>query len=50
MNLFTKQKKFNRHRKKKKKHGTKEEKRGGKGKLGIWDKQIYTTIYKIGKQ
>ena len=44
MNLFTKQKQTHRHRKQT--YGYKRE----RDKLGVWDQQIQTTIYKIDKQ
>ena len=47
MNLFTKQKQTHRHRKQTYDY------RRGKGdrdKLGVWDQQIQTTIYKIDKR
>ena len=47
-NLFTKQKQAHRHRKQ-----TYSYQRGkgvGRGKLGVWDKQIQTTVHKIDKQ
>ena len=43
MNLLTKQKQTPRHRKQTK--GA----RGG-DKLGVWDEQIHTTVYKIDNQ
>ena len=50
MNLFTKQKQTHRHRKQT--HGYQRGKDvvGRGDKLGVWDQQIQTTIYKIGKQ
>ena len=46
MNLFTKQKQTLRHRKQSYSY-----QRGrGRDKLGVWDLQIQTTIYKIDKQ
>lgn len=46
MNLFMKQKQI--HRRRKQTYGYH---RGMEGdKLGVWDQQIQTTIYKIGKQ
>ena len=47
MNLFTKQKQTHRHRKQT--YGY-QRGRGGRDKLGVLDKQIQTTIYKIDKQ
>ena len=47
MNLFLKQKQN--HRLRKETYGYQREKRG-RDKLGIWDSQIHTTIYKIDKQ
>ena len=47
MNLFTKQKQTHRHRKQT--YGYQRGKVGG-NKLGVWDQQIQTTIYKIEKQ
>ena len=43
MNLFTKQKQNHRHSLWLPKG------EGGRDKLGVWDKQIQTTIYKIDK-
>ena len=48
MNLFTKQKQTHRHRKQT--YGYQWGKMGGGDKLGVWDQQIHTTIYKIDKQ
>ena len=48
MNLFTKQKQTQRHRKQT--YGYQRRKGGERDKLGMWDYQIYTTMYKIGKQ
>ena len=49
MNLFTKQKQTLRHRKQT--YGyPKGWGQGGRDKLGVWDQQIQTTVYKIGKQ
>ena len=46
MNLFTKQKQIHRHRKQ-----TYGYQRGKVGdKLGVWDEDIHTTIYKTDKQ
>ena len=46
MNLFTKQKQTHKHRKQ-----TDGYQRGrGVDKLGVWDEQIHTTIYKIDNQ
>ena len=47
MNLFTKQKQTHRHRKQN--YGYQRGK-GDRDKLGVWDKQIHTIIYKIDKQ
>ena len=47
MNLFTKQKQTHRHRKQI--YGYQMGK-AGTDKLGVWDRQIHTTIYKIDKQ
>ena len=47
MNLFTKQEQT--HRDRKQIYGTKGE-RGRRVKLGVWDEQKNTTIYKIDKQ
>ena len=47
MNLFTKQKETHRHRKQI--YGYQRGKAGG-DKVGVWDQQIQTTIYKIDKQ
>ena len=46
MNLFIKQKQTHRHRKLMVTQGE----RGVRDKLGVWDQQIQTTIYKTGKQ
>ena len=46
MNLFTKQKKTHRH----KKTNSWLPKRKGGYKLGVWDENIDTTIYKIDNQ
>ena len=48
MNLLTKQKQTHRHRKQI--YGCQRRKRVGRDKLGVWDQQIETTIYKIYKQ
>ena len=48
MNLFTKQKQTHRHRKQT--YGYQVGKGGGRDKLGVWDQQIHTTIYKVDKQ
>ena len=48
MSLFTKQKQTHRHRKQT--CGYQRGKWGGGDKLGVWDQQIHTTIYKIDKQ
>ena len=49
MNLFTKQKQTHRHRKQT--YGYQKGNGGGRrDKLGVWDYQIQTTIYKIDKQ
>ena len=47
MNLYTKQKQPHRHRKQN--YGYQRGK-GDRDKLGVWDKQIHTIIYKIDKQ
>ena len=47
MNLFTKQKQTHRHRKQT--MVTKGERRG-RDKLGVWEQQIHTTIYKINNK
>ena len=47
MNLRTKQKQTHRHRKQI--YGYQRGK-GGRDRLGVWDQQIQTTIYKRGKQ
>ena len=47
MNLLTKQKQTHRHRKQT--YGY-QRGRGGKDKLGVWNQQIQTTIYKRDKQ
>ena len=47
MNLFTKQKQT--HRFKKQYMVTKGES-SGRDKLGVWDEQIHTTVYKIDEQ
>ena len=46
MNLFTRQKKTHM----KQTYGYKREKGWLRDKLGVWDQQIQTTIYKINKQ
>jgi len=43
MNLVTKQKQTDKHRKQT--YGYKPQKRKGGDKLGVWNKQIHTTIY-----
>ena len=43
MNLVTKQKQTDKHRKQT--YGYKPQKRKGGDKLGAWNKQIHTTIY-----
>ena len=48
MNLFTEQKQTHRHRKQT--YGYQRGKAGRRDKLGVWDQQIETTIYKIDKQ
>ena len=48
MNVFTKQKQT--HRKRRQTYGYQEERGLGRDKLGVWDQQIQTTIYKIEKQ
>ena len=48
MNIFTKQKQTHKHRKQTY-EAIKVESRG-KDKLGVWDQQMQTTIYKIDKQ
>ena len=48
MNLFTKRKQT--HRLRKQTYGYQRGKVGGRGKLGGWDKQIHTTMYKIDNQ
>ena len=47
MNLFTKQKQTLRHRKQTYSY---QGGKWGKDKLGVWDQQIYITIYKLHKQ
>ena len=47
MNLSTKQKQTHRHRKQT--YGYPRGK-GGRDKLGVWDEQIHTTVYKTDKQ
>ena len=47
MNLFMKQKQTHRHRKQT--YGY-QRAQGRRDKLEVWDQQIHTTIYKIGKQ
>ena len=47
MNLFTKQKQTHRHRKQT--YGYERGKGQGRDILGIWDQQIHTTTYKVGK-
>ena len=46
MNLFTKQS----HRGRKKTYGYQKGREGRRYKLGVWDLQIQTTIYKIDQQ
>ena len=48
MNLFTKQKQTHRHTKQI--YGYQRGKERGRDKLGGWDEQIHTTIYKIDNQ
>ena len=48
MNLFMKQKQTHRHRKQT--YGYQRGKGVGGDKLGVWDQQIQTTMYKIDKQ
>ena len=48
MNLFTKQKQTYRYRKQT--YGYQRGKVVGREKLGVWDQQIQTTIYKTDKQ
>ena len=48
MNLFTKQKQTHRHRKQT--YGYQRGKMGGKDKLGVWDWQVHSTIFKINNQ
>ena len=48
MNLFTKQKQTHRHRKQT--YGYQKGKGRGRDKLGVWDQQIQTIIYKIDRQ
>ena len=48
MNLSMKQKQTHRHRKQT--NGYQRGKVEGRDKLGVWDQQIQTTIYKIDKQ
>ena len=48
MNLFTKQKQP--HRLRKQIYGYQSGKVRGRDKLGVWDQQIHTTIYKIDNQ
>ena len=45
-NLFTKQKQTHRHRK----HTWLPKRKGGRDKLGVWDQQIQSTMYKIDSQ
>ena len=45
MNIFTKQKETH-----KQTYGYQRGNTGGKDKLGVWDQQIHTTIYKIDNQ
>ena len=49
MNLFTKQEKTHRHRKQTYGYQRGKGRRGEEDKLGGWDYQIQTTIYKIDK-
>ena len=46
MNLFTKQN----HRCRKQTYGYQKGREGRRDKLGVWDQQMQTTIYKIDKQ
>ena len=48
MNLFTKQKQTHRHRKQT--YGYQRGRGWGRDKLGVWDYQIQTTIYKINNK
>ena len=48
MNLFIKQKQIYRHRKQT--YGYQRGKAEGRDKLGVWDQEIQTIIYKINKQ
>ena len=48
MNLFIKQKQINRHTKQT--YGYPRGKEWGRDKLGVWNQQIQTSIYKIDKQ
>ena len=47
MNLYTKQKWIHRHKKQIYGH---QRGREGEDKFGVWDQQIYTTIYKINNK
>ena len=47
MNLFIKQKPTHRHRKQ---TYVSQRGKGGRDKLGVWDEQKHTTVYKIDKQ
>ena len=48
MNLFIKEKQIYRHRKQT--YGYQRGKAEGRDKLGVWDQEIQTIIYKINKQ
>ena len=48
MNLFTKQKQS--YRLRKQTYGPHKRKNVGRDKLGVWDENIHTTVYKIGSQ
>ena len=48
MNLFTKQKQT--HRLRRQTYDYQRGKVGGRDKLGVWDQQIHTTVYKIDNQ
>ena len=47
MNLFTEQ--IQTHRLRKQTYGSHKRKKVERDKLGVWDENIHTTVYKIGK-
>ena len=48
MNLFTEQ--IQTHRLRKQTYGSHKRKKGERDKLGVWDENIHTTVYKIDRQ